>query len=99
MAQIIPFQLHSAVTPDLALAAVACREEIEEDYASDRIINQVDMIRTSPAFNQEWKDMRRTGKIHKNDVLWLAARMYAAGQEAVHISREMLAEEISSSAD
>jgi hypothetical protein len=43
--------------------------------------------------------MRRTGKIHKNDVLWLAARMYAAGQEAVHISREMLAEEISSSAD
>jgi hypothetical protein len=37
--------------------------------------------------------MRCTGKIHKIDVLRLAARMYAAGQEELRISNQMFAED------
>jgi hypothetical protein len=93
MASTNSFPVHPAVTPDLALAAVASREQIEEEYAEFQIVYQMDNIRTSPAFNQEWKFMRRTGKIHKIDVLGLAARMYAAGQESMRISNQMFAED------
>jgi hypothetical protein len=49
MASINSFPVHPAVTPDLALAAVASREQSEEEYAEFEIVYQIDKIRTSPA--------------------------------------------------
>jgi len=91
MAQLFSFYVHPSVIPTVALAVVAGREEEDPDYAEERIVNQADEIRVTSAFREAMEEMQAAGKVNEMDLLWFAARIYAAGQESVIISSEMLA--------